>query len=297
MKQITSISRLSDEDLSQLREKYRIRDRDKEFREALGALQEQAAYRDSLYSQLQMQLSDLENLFCQEQQRVNKLIANMKELIAAQQEEIRQLKTHFLMHHPTVSSSKEFETEVDADGCITILKYCGSDENVVIPERINGKLVVTIREFAFAGCTSLTSVTIPDGVSFIGNLAFSNCSNLTTAVLPEGLVHIGELAFSRCTKLRHFQLPSSVTVIGRRAFSQCPGLTTIAIPDRVTLIEQNTFAKCTGLTDIIIPNSVTSIKKDAFWGCVHLTIHCAPGSYAETYAHQNKIPVRSVIPM
>ncbi len=157
---------------------------------------------------------------------------------------------------------------------------------------------------AFAGCTGLTSITIPESVHYIGGLAFADCTGLTSLVISENVSYIGDNAFSGCNlaitvdennpnyasqdgvlynkdKTEFFyvpksitgelELPDSVTQIGYGAFAECVGLTGIIIPDSVTSIGNSAFRGCTGLTNVEIPGSVTSIGAEVFSGCTALT--------------------------
>ena len=86
-----------------------------------------------------------------------------------------------------------------------------------------------IGDCAFFGCSALTSLTLPSGVTEIGNSAFSGCSGLTSLTLPSGVTEIGSSAFSYCRGLTSLTLPSGVTKIGGSAFSDCSGLTSIYV--------------------------------------------------------------------
>ena len=132
----------------------------------------------------------------------------------------------------------------------------------------------TISAFAFSGCSSLTSITIPDSVTSIGRSAFSYCSKLTNITIPDSVTSIGSYAFDGCSGLTSITIPESVTSIGDFAFSNCHGLTSITIPESVTSIGDFAFRGCSRLTSITIPNSVTSIGDNAFSGCSRLTIYC-----------------------
>ena len=84
---------------------------------------------------------------------------------------------------------------------VSILKYIGLDNNIVIPTVIDGKNVTAIGDSAFYNCTSLTSIVIPEGVTTIGDDAFYKCTSLTSIVIPEGVTAIGSLVFDSCYSL------------------------------------------------------------------------------------------------
>ena len=163
------------------------------------------------------------------------------------------------------------------DGCC-IIGYSGSDSNVVIPETIEGVPVIAIGVYAFQGCSSLTSVTIPESVTSIGEDAFFGCSSLTSVTIPEGVIHIGSYAFEGCTNLTGVIIPESVTTIGYWAFSGCTSLTAITIPGGITNIEHGAFYDCGSLTSVTISEGVTSIEEDAFSACTSLISVTIPES-------------------
>ena len=126
-------------------------------------------------------------------------------------------------------------------------------------------------DWAFYGCSGLTSLTIPSGVTSIGDKAFRGCSKLTSLTIPSGVTSIGDWAFSGCSGLTSLPIPSSVTSIGNYAFYGCSGLTSLTLPSGVTSIGNYTFYGCRGLTSLTLPSSVTSIGNNAFTGCSGLT--------------------------
>ena len=126
-------------------------------------------------------------------------------------------------------------------------------------------------DWAFYGCSGLTSLTIPSGVTSIGDKAFRGCSKLTSLTIPSGVTSIGDWAFSGCSGLTSLPIPSSVTSIGNYAFYGCSGLTSLTLPSGVTSIGNYAFYGCRGLTSMTIPSGVTSIGNDAFYGCSGLT--------------------------
>ena len=130
--------------------------------------------------------------------------------------------------------------------------------------------VTSIGDYAFRGCSSLTSITLPDSVTSIGDCAFVFCVGLSSITLPDSVTSIGDSAFKNCSSLTSITIPDRVTSIESRAFTGCSSLTSITIPDSVTSIGYATFAGCSSLTSITIPDSVTSIGESAFSNCSSL---------------------------
>ena len=138
--------------------------------------------------------------------------------------------------------------------------------------------VVRIGDYAFDDCTSLTSVTIPEGVTSIGSSAFSGCRSLTSVTIPEGVTSIGGWAFQFCTSLTSVTIPEGVTSIELWAFSGCSSLASVTIPEGVTSIRTFAFSGCSSLTSVTIPEGVTSIESSAFSDCSSLTSVTIPES-------------------
>ena len=198
-------------------------------------------------------------------------------------------------------------TYIDNGADITITGYTGSGGVVTIPDTINDKPVASIGNSAFLNCSSLTGITIPDGVTSIGYSSFENCTSLAGITIPDNVSSIGSWAFYYCSGLASITIGNSVTSIGYRALSYCTGLTAITvnasnsvyssvdgilfsknqttlityprgkaavsytIPGSVTDIGDWAFDSCTGLTDVTIPDSVASIGNWAFYHCNGLT--------------------------
>ena len=171
--------------------------------------------------------------------------------------------------------------------------------------------VTSIGDYAFSGCSGLTSIEIPNSVTSIGKYAFSRCTGLTSIIvengnslydsrnncnaiietatntlivgcknttIPNSVTSIGSNAFYGCSGLTSVTIPNSVTSIGSWAFYYCTGLTSLTIGNSVTSIGNSAFYGCSGLTSVTIPNSVTSIGGAAFYGCSGLTSVTIPNS-------------------
>ena len=131
--------------------------------------------------------------------------------------------------------------------------------------------VTAISDKAFDGCSSLTSVMIPNSVTTIGKEAFYGCSSMTNAVIGNSVTSIDSIAFADCTSLTSIEIPNSVTSIGAQAFAGCTALSSATIGLCVTTIGNGAFKNCATLTSITLPNSVTSIGSLAFSDCTGLT--------------------------
>ena len=102
--------------------------------------------------------------------------------------------------------------------------------SIIIPAKINNINVKAIGNYAFSGCSSLTSVTIPNSVTTIGIDAFEFCSKLTSVTIPNSVTYIGKRAFKDCTSLTSITIPSSLTRIGDEIFWGCYNLREIHVP-------------------------------------------------------------------
>ena len=150
-----------------------------------------------------------------------------------------------------------------------LLGFSGEETELVLPENYNGQSY-EIYHYAFFNNTTLRSLTIPYGVTAIGNYAFRGCQNLTDLTLSESITCIGNAAFYECKNLREITIPSRVTYIGFYTFYYCEKLTSVTIPDKVTSIGVSAFESCLGLTSITIGSNVASIDSHAFECCFKL---------------------------
>jgi N-acetylneuraminic acid mutarotase len=140
--------------------------------------------------------------------------------------------------------------------------------DIVIPSSINGATLKNVASFMLND--DVTSVTIPEGITYLPDLAFDRTSSLTSVSLPSSLQTLGWRPFYAARLLQNVTIPDGVSSIEERAFSNCSDLESVTIPDSVSSIGTRAFEGCTSLTNISIPDSVTSIESLAFFACTSL---------------------------
>lgn len=168
----------------------------------------------------------------------------------------------------------------DKASCIVAGIESLTENRIRIPEKHNGLPVVGIGSYAFCNRTALAEVTIPRGVTDIGEGVFAGCTALESITVEEGNAAYrceGNCLIETEAKLlvagcKNSVIPAdgSVTGIGDSAFSGCTGLANPVIPGCVTNIGKQAFKGCSALTSITIPASVESIGTRAFEGCTRL---------------------------
>lgn len=172
----------------------------------------------------------------------------------------------------------DYEYSVNKDGnSVTILKYNGDGEEVIIPEKINGKAVAGIEDTAFLSYEKLKNVLIPKSVTYIGINPFEGCTNLEEIQVETGNVKydsregcnavIETASGTLISGCKNTVIPESVSTIGDCAFGGCKELKSIIIPESVINISWEAFDSCSGLTKLKIPSSVKKIGDEAFSGC------------------------------
>ena len=196
---------------------------------------------------------------------------------------------------------------INDSGAKVTNKQNKSIETVHIPSTIEYRdkvyNVTSIEAGAFESCNTLTSVIIPNSITFIGNNAFKYCYNLEynekdnlmylgnesnpylylieedlysrddgdgAVVITDGCKFIANMVFYNCSLIASVIIPDTVISIGESSFRFCSSLTFVEIGNSITSIGEKAFESCGSLTSIVIPNSVISIGEKAFESCASL---------------------------
>ena len=121
------------------------------------------------------------------------------------------------------------------------------------------------------GCSSLTSVALPDRLTQLGVGVFGGCSSLTSLALPDGLTQLGHNVFVGCSSLTSVALPDGLTQLGNFVFHSCSSLMRLTLPDGLTQMGNFVFLGCSSLTSVLLPDGLTQLGDDVFYGCSSLT--------------------------
>ena len=121
--------------------------------------------------------------------------------------------------HAAEINDLKFDVNFD-DGNFIIID-CAEEASgaLVIPNSIEGRLVIGIAAYAFRDCKSLTHISIPNGVTHIPSHAFFGCTSLHSIAIPDTVTSFDINAFSNCVNLGSITIPNSVTKIGEAAFN------------------------------------------------------------------------------
>lgn len=206
--------------------------------------------------------------------------------------------TGYNLSENVTSIGKDAFTSADFDGgwvgylddwVVAYTGYVGSSGNKY-PETIK-EGTKGIADGVFSSTDSLTEVTMPDGLKYIGNEAFAfsraNINNIPDSVIkigdgafkgcnieeitiPDGVTYIADMDFTDCYALRKINLPKEFSAT-RVCFYGCEQLEEIPVPDGVTFIDLNAFYNCTAVKSIDLPETVTTIGGQAFMNCTGLT--------------------------
>ena len=159
---------------------------------------------------------------------------------------------------------------------VSVSGYTGAATELVIPAEVTHEdktyKVTAIGGYAFQGNSTLTRVTIPEGVKTIGPNAFIGCTSLTSITIPDGVTRIESDAFYYCKSLTNVIIPEGVTYIGNKAFWGCTSLKSVSLPASLTVCDQAFYRLI--LTKVTFahqepPDFIWILPEDrppAFWG-------------------------------
>lgn len=191
-----------------------------------------------------------------------------------------------------------------------VKEYIGAGGNVTIPTTViikdDTKPVTKINTEVFCQRSDVTSVTLPEGLQYIGNKAFYG-TGITSLSLPNSITGLGDMALASCPALASIDIGTGVSEVSSNAFINCPNLATITVaagntalkaedgvlfsksgtslyvcaakgaksgdytvPSGVNYVYDNAFAYCTQLTSITFPSTMVSSSNDMFIGCDNL---------------------------
>lgn len=206
----------------------------------------------------------------------------------------------------TPQTSGDYQYIVSAEKAV-IIHYWGDEEEVAVPNTLDGYPVVGIGARSFMSRTKVVSVTLPETVLHIDEEAFLSCLSLESIRLPDGLLAVREDAFESCSALRYnekgnyrylgnennpylllvkgmddqaarIQIEDSTRIVGPSAFEGFKRIESVSLPSGTVFISTSAFAKCTALKSIVIPSAVASIEARCFEGCTALTEVTLPAS-------------------
>ena len=153
------------------------------------------------------------------------------------------------------------------DNTNSLLAYAGNDTLLTLPESYNGEnYAINVRAFHYND--RITSVTIPDSVTSIGDKAFYDCPSLASVTIGDGVTSIGDDAFMSCDNLTNLHIGNQVTSIGDCAFNYCTKLTSIVLPVSIQTIYNYAFSNCKNVESVVFEGTVeqwNKITKYAEW--------------------------------
>ncbi len=152
-------------------------------------------------------------------------------------------------------------------------------------------------ESTFANMPDLIRVTLEEGL-VLGDVdgMFSGCTSLTSVTIPNNITTIPSHMLEGCTSLTSLTIPDSVTKIGMYAFQGCTNLTNVNIPSNISIIDGSAFQNCSSLQEVVIPNTISKIGQQALLGCTSLTsitieATTPPEIFSYTFEDTNNCPI------
>lgn len=144
---------------------------------------------------------------------------------------------------------------------------CTSLSSIILPNNITG-----IYNSSFYSNINLKSIIIPKTVKEMSQAVFEKCSNLESCVFEEGRTETLKYRWSlfmQCTSLKELIFPDDCIIDGNNnnMFDGCTSLKRVILPKNTTVLGSNFFRNCTSLEEVNLPATITSIGRSAFQGC------------------------------
>lgn len=175
--------------------------------------------------------------------------------------------------------SCDFTEAVIPDSVTSISRYafygCENLQSAALPESMTA-----VPDGMFAADFSLSEVQWPSGLTSIGKSSFV-ATNFTKITIPEGVTELGNYAFNGCEELTEVTLPDTLKTLGNSAFSYCYKLENIEIPENVTQVGQNAFQRCDVLKNVVISGNKVTLGSNVFKDCPALKILWFQGTLGE----------------
>ena len=185
-----------------------------------------------------------------------------------------------------------FSYRMNGSKCVVTGCNDHSSKTLVVPNKLQGKMMTSIDGRAFAGMNNLEQTVITDGYVEIGSAAFAGCDRLKQVILPYGIRNIADEAFADCkslmminipetvfsigayalsgTDLKNLVIPNSVSIIGRGMLKNCKKLTYVQLNKSMNEISDEMFMGCSSLYKVTLPENIKRIGRKAFMGCMEL---------------------------
>lgn len=155
-------------------------------------------------------------------------------------------------------------------GKASVMQQSGLTGDIVIPETVRhgntDYTVTTVQSNAFKG-NEITSISLPNTVSVMGEACFESCSRLESVTLPAGLTSLGNSCFYDCRNLASVTLPEGITTLGVNCFYRCTSLTPVTLPEGIEELGYQCFYGCTSLESVVLPGCLRTIGNNCFYDC------------------------------
>ncbi len=182
-----------------------------------------------------------------------------------------------------------WEGTVEITDCLDVAKG-----EIVVPESIDGMRVTVIDYDAFNSKKYITSVVLPDTIKEIRGGAFY-ASSVETVSIQEGVEYIGQYAFHKAPNLKSIKIPDSVKELGEGVFAEDPYLESAVIGKGLKVLPEHTFGDCPVLKSITVPKNIETIESNAFVACTSLKSITIENPYCDIYNDPNTISETATI--